>query len=99
VGAEKKQRCARCGKRLKKGGMAYRLKAELLSHFDGYLHDSGDGLAELVSKIGTEMEQLTEEELEKQIYQRFDYIICPVCRDEIEHFLHPTENTTKEESV
>jgi hypothetical protein len=82
-----KQRCARCGKRLKKGGLSYHLKAELLSHFDGYIQDSGKSLAELVEKIEQDMEQVTEEQLEKRIYQKFDYIVCPECRDEIERFL------------
>jgi DNA-directed RNA polymerase subunit RPC12/RpoP len=89
--ASKKQRCTRCGKRFKKGGLAYRIKAELLSHFDGHIRDSGESLAELVEKIERDMENVSEEQLEKQIYQKFDYIVCPACRDEIERFLQPPD--------
>ena len=84
-----KSRCARCGKRLRKGGPAYRLKAELLSHFDGHIRGGNKGLGELVEEIESLMKNMTEEELEKQIYQKFEYIVCPSCRDEIEHFLAP----------
>jgi DNA-directed RNA polymerase subunit RPC12/RpoP len=82
-----KRRCARCGKRFKKGGPAYRIKAELISHFDGYIRGSNKGLKELVGEIETLTENMTAEELEKQIYQKFEYIVCPSCRDEIEKFL------------
>jgi len=91
VAPKEKQRCRRCGKRFKKGGLAYRLKAELLSHFDGHIRDTGESMAELVGKIEEEMEEMTEEQLEKQIYQKFDYIVCPSCRDEIERFLNPPD--------
>jgi hypothetical protein len=84
----RKQRCARCGKRFKKGGLTYRLKAELISHFDGHIQESRENLAELVEKIEQQMEKMTEEQLEKQVYQKFDYLVCPACRDEIERFLN-----------
>jgi hypothetical protein len=83
----KKSRCARCGKRFRKGGPAYRIKAELISHFDGHIRGSGKELKELVAEIETLMENITEEELERQIYRKFEYLVCPACRDEIEHFL------------
>jgi hypothetical protein len=71
----------------------------LLSHFDGHIQDSGKSLAELVEKIEQETEQMTADQLEKQIYQKFDYIVCPVCRDEIEQFLNPANDTTEGESL
>jgi ribosomal protein S27E len=98
MGAVTKVRCARCGKRLKKGGLSYRLKAELLSHFDGYIQDSGKSLAELVEKIEQDMEQMTEEQLQTQVYQKFEYIVCPDCRNEIERFLNLSDGTKAEES-
>jgi DNA-directed RNA polymerase subunit RPC12/RpoP len=83
----KKNRCARCGKRFKKGGPAYRLKAELISHFDGYINDSRKGLKELVEEIEPLIENMAGEELERQIYQKFEYVVCPSCRNEIDGFL------------
>ena len=84
-----KSRCARCGKRLRKSGPAYRLKAELVSHFDGRIGGSNKGLGELVEEIESLMKDMTEEQLQKQVYQKFEYIVCPSCRDEIERFLAP----------
>ena len=84
----RKHRCARCGKRFKKGGISYRLKAELISHFDGYIDVSGKkGLKEIIDKINMDLSGLTKKQIEKQVYQKFEYIICPDCRDEIEAFL------------
>ncbi len=84
-----KSRCARCGKRFKKGGPVYRLKAELTSHFDGYITVSREPLGDLVEEIEAQMEELSEEDLEKQIYQKFEYLVCPPCRDELARFLNP----------
>jgi DNA-directed RNA polymerase subunit RPC12/RpoP len=87
---EPKNRCARCGKRLKKGGLSYHLKAELISHFDGYIRvNPDDSITRMLEKINSEMESMTEDEIEKQVYQKFEYIICPACRDEVERFLQP----------
>jgi hypothetical protein len=82
-----KARCARCGKRLKKGGVSYRLRAELISRFDGYIQDKGKDLDETLEKIESDVAGMSEEELEKQVYQKIEYIVCSSCRDEIERFL------------
>jgi hypothetical protein len=87
-----KNRCALCGKRLRKGGSAYRLKAELISHFDGYIRvNPNDNIEETMDKINSELEKLNGDEIEKQVYQKFDYLVCPPCRDEVERFLEPGE--------
>jgi DNA-directed RNA polymerase subunit RPC12/RpoP len=83
-----KHRCARCGKRFKKGGISYRLKAELISHFDGHIDVSGKkGLDEVIDKINEDLAGLAQKQIENQVYQKFEYIVCPSCRDEIENFL------------
>lgn len=88
-----KNRCARCGKRFKKGGPNYRLKAELISHFDGFLGYNGKSdLADKIEKLNKEMEEMTEAEIAKQVYEKFEYIVCPSCRDELAQFLN-TENS------
>jgi hypothetical protein len=85
-----KSRCARCGKRLKKGGSAYRLKAELISNFDGYIRvKPDDSLSKTLDKIHSELEKMSESDIEKQVYQKFEYLVCPPCRDELENFLSP----------
>lgn len=88
-----KNRCARCGKRFKKGAPSYRLKAELISHFDGYLgYDDKRDLADKIAMLNKEMENMTEEDITKQVYEKFEYIVCPFCRDELAEFLN-TENS------
>ena len=83
-----KLRCARCGKRIKKGGLSYRIKAELISHFDGYIaQNQKETMSEFLTRLDTDLEGLSEEQLEKQIYHKIEYIACPACRDEIEDFL------------
>jgi hypothetical protein len=87
------KRCARCGKRRKKGGTFYRLRAELISSFDGYIQfDETADMKEKIKEVEREVEGLTEKEMEEQIYKRFDYYICPVCRDEIDTFLETESN-------
>ncbi len=84
----RKHRCARCGIRFKKGGSSFRLKAELISYFDGHIDVSGKkGLEEVIDKINEDLAGLSEKQIQKQVYQKFEYIVCPVCRDEIEGFL------------
>jgi hypothetical protein len=87
-----KNRCARCGKRLKKGGPAFRLKAELISHYDGYIRvNPNNDIGQTLDKTNADLEGLTEEEIEKQVYQKFEYIICVSCRDEMERYLQAEE--------
>ncbi len=88
-----KNRCARCGKRFKKGGQSYRLKAELISHFDGFLeYNDKRNLDEKLAELNAEMENMSEAEITKQVYEKFEYIICPSCRNEIAYFLELENN-------
>jgi hypothetical protein len=83
-----KIRCARCGKRIKKGTTAYRLKAELISSFDGYVSvDEKTNMTDLLEELKESLEGLSAEELEEQVYKLHDYMICTTCRDEIDRFL------------
>jgi len=82
-----RKRCAKCGKRLKKGGSFYVLKAELISSFDGYIPDDNIELGEKIREIEDEVERLSEEKLAEQVYKKFEYYVCPECRDDIDEFL------------
>lgn len=88
-----KNRCARCGKRLKRGAVSYRLKAELISRFDGYISGKSGSLQETLDKLGAEIGDMSEKELGKQVYQKFEYIVCPSCRDDLERLLSPEEKS------
>ena len=88
-----KTRCARCGKRIKKGGVSYQFKAELISSFDGHITSSQhESMSEILARLDSELDELSEEQIEKQIYHKIEYIVCPVCRDEIEKYLETQED-------
>jgi len=76
------------------------LKAELISHFDGYIRvNPNDNITDTLDKIRSELEKSSQEEIEKQVYQRFDYIVCPACRDDVEKFLAPGPYSQTEERL
>ena len=86
---ETKKRCAKCGKRLKKGGAAYRLKAELISDFDGYLPMTNKDLSQQLIDIEDLVQGKDEKELMEQVYIKFDHLLCQECRDKLESHLRP----------
>ncbi len=84
----RRKRCERCGKRIKKGAVAYRLKAELISSFDGYLSiKENTSMHDLLEELKDSFEGLSAKELEEQVYKLHEYMICTSCRDEIDRFL------------
>jgi hypothetical protein len=86
--AVEKKRCSRCGRRIKKGGIAYRLKAELISSFDGYLTiNERANMHDLLEELKESFGGLSAKELEEQVYKLHEYMICTSCRDEIDRFL------------
>ncbi len=90
---ERKKRCAKCGTRIKKGGVAYWLKAELISAFDGHIHsDEKTDLKNYIDKVNVELEGQSSEEIEEQIYKKFEYLVCAKCRDELDRVLYVEEN-------
>ena len=66
------------------------MKAELVSHFDGYIESTKD-LSQTLSEINGELEKMTGDQIEKQIYQKFEYLVCQTCRDELARFLELEE--------
>lgn len=85
VGKEK-LRCAVCGKRFKKGATRYRINIEVISDFDGYLEDFSkkpqDYLERKIQEVIEETQELTEKELEEQVYLKRQGLICVNCREE-----------------
>jgi hypothetical protein len=79
-------RCDVCGKRFKKGGTRYRINVEVISDFDGYIEDLSkkpeDYLEKKIQKIMRQTEEMTEKELEEEIYLERHGLICVNCREE-----------------
>jgi len=82
-----KSSCARCGKRLKKGGDNYRLECSIVSDFDGYLDPGASKRApeELLDEINES--GLTAQELEEQVYYSLKQRLCFDCRCRVIEFL------------
>jgi hypothetical protein len=82
---DKKLRCDSCGKRFKKGGTRYRIKVEVLSDFDGYLEDwskkPDDFLQKKIQKIDENTRDMTEKEIEEQVYLKREFLVCVECRE------------------
>lgn len=83
--SERKLRCDFCGKRFKKGGTRYRIKVEVISDFDGYLEDWSkkpeDFLQKKIQKIHEDTKDMTEKEIEEQVYLKREFLICVGCRE------------------
>ena len=82
---KKKVRCAKCGKRLKKGGLKYNIKIQVASDFDGYLEDYSkkplDYLEKRLKMLEKDLEYRTEKELEEDVYIEKSFLVCGKCRD------------------
>jgi hypothetical protein len=77
---------------LKKGGLAYRFKAELISDFDGHLGASPrKELSAQIADLEEQLKELSEKELEEQVYKQFNYLLCSNCRDQLDKILRPEE--------
>jgi phage major head subunit gpT-like protein len=83
---KEKPRCDFCGKRFKKGGTRYRIKIEILSDFDGYLEDISrkplDYMEKKIKKIIEETKDMTEKEIEEEVYLKREFLVCVACREE-----------------
>ena len=83
---KEKLRCDFCGKRFRKGKTRYRIKIEVFSDFDGYLEDLSkkpkDFMEKKIKKIIENTKDLSEKELEEQIYLKREFLVCVRCREE-----------------
>ena len=86
-----KLRCDVCGKRFRKGGTRYRINLEIISDFDGYIEDVSkkpeDYLEKKIKKILDVTEEMTENELEEEVYLKRNWLVCVNCRERFVKFL------------
>jgi hypothetical protein len=80
-----KLRCDICGKRFKKGGTRYRINLEIASDFDGHIQDFSkkpeDYLKKKIERILDQTKDMTEEELDEEVYLKRDWLVCIDCRE------------------
>lgn len=87
MNVKKAVRCQRCGKRLRKGGDNYRLECTIASDFDGYLSAASKkaDIQEIIDDI--EVSDLTEQELQEQVYFNCNHKLCFDCRNTVVDYL------------
>jgi len=80
-----KPNCEFCGKRFRRGKTRYTVKLEVISDFDGYLEDlSGkpeNFMEKRIQKIVEDTKDLTEKEIEEQVYLSREFLVCVGCRE------------------
>lgn len=85
----KGQKCFRCGKGLRPGNLTYVTQVRIFAGFDGILLEPEGGVDQQLKRLLKQIEQSNPEDLEKEVYQEFNLILCKSCRDrlvgEIEH--------------
>lgn len=71
--------CARCGEPIGPGRTAYLVSITLAADFDGSLPKAPDEAER--SRLWQEIGAKSQEQLEKEIYERQSYILCRACRE------------------
>jgi len=75
--------CDICGASLPLGATKYRVQIRIVSAFDGFLPDSdedGEKRAEEMERLVEGLDSMSAEDLEKQVHQEMDLLLCPKCR-------------------
>lgn len=92
LGEMSRTKCFRCGKELPPGSLSYVVNIEVFAGFDGYLIEPEEGLDEELKKLFEQIEGADPEELEKEVYEEFNLVLCKSCRDRfVEEIKHPWE--------
>ncbi len=88
----KARECFRCGKKLPPGNLVYVANIRVFADFDGVLLDPEEGVEEQMEKILEEIQDADPDELEKEVYEEFNLILCKSCRDRfVDEARHPWE--------
>jgi len=72
--------CDKCGEYLPEGSLKYCVQIQLISDFDGVIVcDTADAELE-TQELLEEAEEITEQELEDEVYQELSFVLCSRCR-------------------
>ncbi len=78
------KRCDYCNKDLLLGAALYSVEIKVVSGFDGYLPESDEQDDEerqnAMDALAENLNAMSEEELEKDVYQEISLTLCPACR-------------------
>jgi hypothetical protein len=72
--------CDKCGEYLPEGSLKYSVQIQLISDFDGVIVcDTADPELE-TQELLEEAEEISEQELEDEVYQELSFVLCGRCR-------------------
>ncbi len=72
------EECSRCGRKLKRGEVKYVIYISIVSDFDGVLPVCED---EDIERVIESAKEISEEELEREVYEEMAFLVCKSCRD------------------
>lgn len=75
-------KCDGCGKLLEKNELRYKVKIEVIAIYEKnevHLKDLIQNHQEEIVKLIKQMEDMSVDELESQIYKNFEFDLCPSC--------------------
>ncbi len=88
----KGKNCFRCGKSLEPGSLFYVVHIKIFSGFDGVLSESAEGIDEQLKDLIQVAQNLDPKELEDDVYEEINLIVCKSCRDRlVDDIRHPWE--------
>lgn len=88
----KRQKCFRCQKELSPGSLTYVIQIRIFAGFDGILLEPEEGVDRQLKQLLKQVEQSNPEDLEKEVYQEFNLVLCKSCRDRlVDEIEHPWE--------
>lgn len=74
--------CHRCGSPLPEGSLKYQVALRVRSLFDGTVLESDvEPPEEELTRLLQAVEQYSEEEMERQVYEDDIFIMCPACKE------------------
>ena len=96
----KERECWRCGKRLAPGSLVYVAHIRVFADFDGVLLEPEGELDDPLKRLIDQMEKTNPEELEKEVYEEYSFLLCKSCRDRfVDETRHPWEGPFRFEDL
>jgi hypothetical protein len=88
------QQCMRCGRILKPGALKYLVSIRVVADFDGIINEGEGDTDEMISQVLQQIEGMDAEELERDVYDELNLILCKGCKD---HFVRNPFNVSEDD--
>ena len=88
------QHCMRCGRILQLGSLKYLVGIRVVADFDGVINEGEEDTDEMISKVLKQIEVMEAEELERDVYEELNLVLCKVCKD---HFVRNPLNLSEDD--